>query len=74
MFRGWIRVMTDCSQDSNPPELLEQLGNGADDWILEGRFDVQNKLRGGWEYVVWGCVCVGSPRGAQGSNVKHTGQ
>jgi hypothetical protein len=63
--------MTGCSRDSNPPELLEQLGNSADDWMLEGRCDVQKKLGGGREYVLWKCVCVGSSRGAQGSNGKH---
>ena len=47
--------MTDCSRDSNPPELLEQLGNSSDYWVVEGRCDVQNKLRGGREYVVWVC-------------------
>jgi hypothetical protein len=38
--------MTDCSRDSDPPELLEQLGNSADDWMLEGlNPNVQKDLR-----------------------------
>jgi hypothetical protein len=53
--------MTDCSRDSNPPELLEQLGNSADDWMLEGRCDVQKKLRGGGN-MFCGSVCVWAHR------------
>jgi hypothetical protein len=49
--------MTYCSRDSNPPELLEQLGNSAHDWMLEGRCDVQKKLGGGTGICSVG-VCV----------------
>jgi hypothetical protein len=51
--------MNYCSRDLNPPELLEEVGNSADDWMLQEGGDVQKRSKGGGEnYVVWVCVCV----------------
>ncbi len=54
--------MTDCSRDSNPPELLEEVGNSTGDWIHQEGDDVQKRAKGGGgNYVVWACVCVETP-------------
>jgi hypothetical protein len=39
--------MTDCSRDSNPAELLEEVGNSAGDWMLQEGVDVQKRAKGG---------------------------
>ena len=53
--------MTDCSRDSNPPELLEEVGSRSRDWMLSLQGDVQKGVKGGGgNYIVCPCVCVES--------------
>jgi hypothetical protein len=51
--------MTDCSRDSNPPELLEEVGSRSRDWMLSLEGDVQKGVKGGGGelYSVSVCVC-----------------
>ena len=67
--------MTDCSRDSNPPELLEEVENSACDWMLMQTGDVQTVVHGPglqpfFKMGLARCICplhlAGGARGVTG--------